>query len=61
MSTRAERIGGGVDDPLNPEVFDPASVEVRFGNPEVDAPRLLELFTHPETIEHLQGIVPFLI
>lgn len=41
------------------EVLDPASVEVRFGNPEIDAPRLLELFTHPETIEHIAGMTPY--
>lgn len=41
------------------EVIGPNSVEVRFGNPEVDAPRLIELFKDAKTIEHLQGIVPF--
>ena len=33
------------------EILDPKSVEVRFGDPEKDAPRLLELFTQPTTIE----------
>lgn len=42
-----------------PEVLSAASVEVRFGNPEKDAPRLLELFTHPKTIEHLAAITPY--
>lgn len=46
-------------DSLDPEALDPASVEVRFGNPEVDAPRLLELFTQPTTIAHLADIVPY--
>lgn len=43
----------------NREVLDPASVEVRFGNPEIDAPRLLELFTHPQIIEHIAGMTPY--
>lgn len=59
MSAKAERIGGGVDSPLNPEVFDPASVEVRFGDPIVNAPRLRELFTQRSTIEHLADITPY--
>lgn len=49
--------GGSEADTSNPEVLDPNSVEVRFGDPMVDAPRLLELFTQPTTIEHLEGIV----
>lgn len=40
------------------EVLDPASVEVRFGDPLTDAPRLRELFTQPTTIEHLAAITP---
>ena len=44
--------------PLDPEALDPRCVEVRFGDPMVDAPRLLQLFTHPETIEHIAGITP---
>lgn len=40
------------------EVLDPNSVEVRFGDPMMDAPRLLELFTQPKTIEHLAAITP---
>lgn len=68
MASKAERgVPGGLvpagssgelsPDSLDHEPFDPASVEVRFGNPEVDASRLFELFTDPTTIEHLQGIV----
>lgn len=41
-----------------PEKLDSRSVEVRFGDPQRDAPRLLELFTQPSTIEHLAGISP---
>ena len=41
------------------EILDPKSVEVRFGDPEKDAPRLLELFTQPTTIEHLANIRPY--
>lgn len=48
---------GDIDLP-HPEILDIASVEVRFGNLEVDAPRLLELFTQPETIEHIAAIKP---
>jgi len=44
--------------PHNPEVLDPKSVEVRFGDPMVDAARLLQLFTQPTTIEHLAAITP---
>lgn len=42
----------------NPEVLDPNSVEVRFGDPKVDARQLLELYTDPTTREHIEGIVP---
>lgn len=45
--------------PLNPEALDSSSVEVRFGNPEVDAPRLLELYTDPTTMEHLENVTPY--
>lgn len=41
-----------------PEQLDSRSIEVRFGDPLRDAPRLLELFTQPSTIEHLAGISP---
>ena len=40
------------------EVLNPNSVEVRFGDPMKDAPRLLQLYTQPSTVEHLEGIVP---
>lgn len=43
----------------NPEVLDPATVEIRFGNPETDASLLLEFYLEETTREHLQGIVPF--
>ena len=52
-------MGIEVDKLGNSEVFDPASLEVRFGDPEKDAPRLLELFTQPSTIEHLAAITPY--
>ena len=52
-------MGIEVDKPGNSEVFDPASLEVRFGDPEVDATRLRELFTQPTTIEHLAAITPY--
>lgn len=42
----------------HPEVLDPASVDVRIGNPEKDIPRLLELWQDPQTIEHIQGMTP---
>ena len=42
----------------SPETLDSASLEVRFGDPMVAAPRLLELFTQPTTIEHLAAITP---
>lgn len=45
--------------PLNPEALDPASVEVRFGDPEVAAPDLLKLYTDPTTIEHLENVAPY--
>lgn len=41
-----------------PEQLNARSIEVRFGDPQRDAPRLLELFTQPSTIEHLAGISP---
>ena len=51
--------GGLETDQLRPdEVLDPASVEVRFGDPMVAAPRLLQLFVQPSVVEHLEGIVP---
>lgn len=56
MASNAERLIGGHSS--NPEALDPSSVEVRFGNPEVDASRLFELFTQPSTIEHLANIPP---
>lgn len=41
------------------EVIDPNTIEIRFGDPTVDAPRLLELFTQSSTIEHLANITPY--
>ena len=58
MSSNAERVGHVGLNPHNREVLDPNSVEVRFGDPMVDAARLLQLFTDPETIEHIAGITP---
>lgn len=45
-------------DTSHTEVLDLNSVEVRFGDPMVDAPRLLQLFKQPKTIEHLAAITP---
>jgi len=39
------------------EIFDPTSLEIKFGEPLVDAPRLLELYTERTTAQHLEGIV----
>jgi len=64
MSSRTERIidgvnGEGIPGELSdPEVLDPASVEVRFGDPKADASRLRELFIQETTIEHLADIRP---
>lgn len=58
MSSNVERVGHIGLNPHNREVLDPNSVEVRFGDPMVDAARLLQLFTDPETIEHIAGITP---
>jgi len=40
------------------EGIDSRRVEVRLGDPRTDAPRLLELFQQPSTIEHIAGIKP---
>lgn len=40
------------------EIFDPKSVDVTLGDPEIDSPRLQELFIQVSTIEHLAGITP---
>jgi len=59
MSSHVERVELNIgQNPHNREILDPSSVEVRFGDPMVDAPRLLQLFTDPETIEHIAGITP---
>lgn len=45
-------------DTSDSEVLVPNSVEVTVGDPETDAPRLLELLKQPRTIEHVAGITP---
>lgn len=60
-------VNGQSQDPASlvmPELTDdkdllgPNSVEVRFGDPEVVAPQLLELYTDPTIIEHLENTTP---
>lgn len=41
------------------EVLTPNTIEIRFGNPDVDAPDLLKLYTDPTTIEHLENVAPY--
>ncbi|HLC32187.1 MAG TPA: hypothetical protein VJK51_05965 [Candidatus Nanoarchaeia archaeon] len=42
------------------EILDPNLVEVRFGDPIVDAPRLRELWTQKTAIEHMAAITPYI-
>jgi len=41
------------------EILDPNLVEVRFGDPNVAASRLLEFYTDPTTMEHLENVAPY--
>ncbi len=54
----ARELTGLSGDFVSHEVLTPNTIEVRFGDPMTDVPRLLELFTQPKTIEHLAAITP---